>query len=408
MDWKETSVRSFKRQRSVMVDNIFTRLHHPVLGSVASAFSALTRSSPEVLLEGHLKRKQKRLKEESGDVRAQRYNAERRKYAALLSRVIVDAKLPVVALIESLDDSTSAWLHIFSTRRASTLKTRRKSWRPFQVWLEINRGRRYPDGIQDCIDYLNHRVSEGCGRTIPEGFHITLSMIEQLGRVPEDSRISNIDLWKAHVKSFTADLNEAAPPPKVAPMFTVAILISLELTVVDENFPIYARALAWVLLVMIWCSMRADDVQAVMPRRTMMSNYGLRLHLGKTKTTGPDKRQREVSAHIFRTTSLTGVDWLGEGFAIWDSEAFSFTRNYLVMEPRPDWNGVRRRFIEPSILSAHLSKLLSMLGVPRRGQGGWSVNRTSLLLPDGLESHYSGHSARNFSDFSCSNYWVHS
>ena len=59
----------------------------------------------------------------------------------------------------------------------------------------------------------------------------------------------------------------------------------------------------------------------------------MRLVLGKTKTTGPDKMQKEVAVHIYRTTSLTGEDWLRSGFEIWESDEFRFRRDYMVMEP---------------------------------------------------------------------------
>ena len=65
---------------------------------------------------------------------------------------------------------------------------------------------------------------------------------------------------------------------------------------------------------MVWGSMRCDDVQSALPHRTTLSNYGLRMVLGKSKS-GPDKIQKEVSAHVYRTVSLTGEDWLGLGTA---------------------------------------------------------------------------------------------
>ena len=69
--------------------------------------------------------------------------------------------------------------------------------------------------------------------------------------------------------------------------------------------------------------MRCDDVQSALPHRTTLSNYGLRMVLGKSKS-GPDKIQKEVSAHVYRTVSLTGEDWLGIGYRIWES-AVTFT-----------------------------------------------------------------------------------
>jgi hypothetical protein len=142
--------------------------------------------------------------------------------------------------------------------------------------------------------------------------------------------------------------------------------------------------------------MRCDDVQAIIPRRSFLSNFGLKLILGKSKTTGPDKAQKEVAVHICRTVSLTGEDWLRSGFNIWESEEFSFPRDYMVMEPTKDWTKVKRKFVTPSGLSSLISKLLSTLNCPRRSGLGWELMPHVLLLPDGLEEFFSGHSARNF------------
>eukprot|EP00435_Cladocopium_sp_Y103_P016255 s3393_g4.t1 len=221
-------------------------------------------------------------------------------------------------------------------------------------------------------------------------------MIEVLGRVPEDMQLSRDPLWIGHIKSWSAELSAENPPRKPAEMYTVAMIIALELTVEDEGEPIFARALAWVVLVMVWAALRCDDVQAILPHRSLLSNFGLRLTLGKTKTTGPDKPQKEIAAHVFRTVSLTGVDWLGIGYRIWESETFSYRRDFLVMEPKKDWTGVRRKFVTPAELSSLIRKLLSSLRVPQRRNVYWELMGTSLLLPDGLETHFSGHSPRNF------------
>ena len=117
--------------------------------------------------------------------------------------------------------------------------------------------------------------------------------------------------------------------------------------------------------------MRCDDVQAAIPKRSFLSNYGLKLILGKSKTTGPDKVQKEVAVHVFRTTSLTGEDWLRAGFDMWETEEFSFQRDYWVMEPSKDWRKVRRKFVSPAGLSSLISKLLGRLSCPRRSGLGW-------------------------------------
>ena len=396
MQWKAEVSRPLKRVRMATVSSAMHVLPLPDVLNVQEEYQRITKTSVHCILEMHSKRKQKKYKEDAPDVRSKKFESERRKYSLLLAQVMISAQLPVVALIQTLDDANSAWIHIFAARRANTLKSRYKVWKPFEKWLEMHRGYLFPQSVKDAIDYMQHRVDNGCGRTVPESLSITLGMLEQLGRVPDSAKISEDPLWKGHIKSWTAELSEEAPPRKPAEMFTVAMVIALELLVVEESEPVFTRALAWVLLVMIWGAMRCDDVQAIIPRRSFLSNFGLKLILGQSKTTGPDKVQKEVAVHIFRTVSLTGEDWLRSGFNIWESEEFSFPRDYMVMEPTKDWTKVKRKFVTPSGLSSLISKLLSTLNCPRRSGLGWELMPHVLLLPDGLEEFFSGHSARNF------------
>ena len=393
--WREDNARSFKRARRGTVETAMYFSHVSLGGSVQDAFKHITQTDMLSLVAAHSKRRQRVLKLEAEN-RSKRMDAERKKYSMLLAQVIIEANLPVAALIQTLDDSRQGWLHLFGTRRCNTLKNRYKAWRPFSVWLELHAGRKFPINVKDIIDYVQHRVDEGCGKTVPECFHVSLTLIEQLGRVPEGERLSSEELWKAHVKAWSAELAAESEPTKPAEMYTVAMLISLELHVVDETRPLFSRALAWVVLVMIWGSMRCDDMQCALPHRTHLSNFGLRMVLGKTKTSGPDKVQKEVSAHVYRTVSLCGEDWLKVGFDIWETEPFNSRRDYFVLEPTGDWSSVRKRFVSPSGFSSLIRKLLGDLCTPRRVPGGWDVNATTLLLPDGLETHFTGHSPRNF------------
>ena len=75
-----------------------------------------------------------------------------------------------------------------------------------------------------------------------------------------------------------------APPRKPAEMHTVAILVSLEASVTDNEAAIFARALAWVVSRMVWGAMRCDDVQSILPHRMTLSNFGLSFILGRSKT----------------------------------------------------------------------------------------------------------------------------
>ena len=396
MLWKAGASRDLKRARKSVAEKALFGLPLESQVSVQSAFKQISQTSPLILLELHAKKAQRKHEEEPPDIRSKQFDAERKKYSLLLAQVIIDASLPVVPLVQTLEDPRTGWIHLFAARRGNTLKNRYKVWHPFEIWLELHRGYKFPKSIRDVIDYMQHRVDEGCGRTVPESFSVALSMLEQLGRVPEDSRLSEDALWKGHVKSWVAELGVDAPPRKPAEMYTVAMLISLEALVTDEEAAIFARALAWVVLCMVWGAMRCDDVQSILPHRMILSNFGLSLTLGRSKTSGPDKPQKELVVHILRTVSLTGRDWLRVGMDIWEEDPFNFKRDYLVMEPTRFWDGVRRKNVPPSGLASLISCLLSQLGTPKAVFQSWDVTPNQLLLPDGLEKFFTGHSPRNF------------
>ena len=56
-----------------------------------------------------------------------------------------------------------------------------------------------------------------------------------MGRVPEGERLSSEELWRSHVKAWTAELAADAPPTKSAEMCTIAMLLALELVIGDES-----------------------------------------------------------------------------------------------------------------------------------------------------------------------------
>ena len=63
------------------------------------------------------------------------------------------------------------------------------------------------------------------------------------------------------VKSMEEDLERGAPPRKPAKLSAVAMLISMELCVMDDSVAPFLQILAWVGLLMRWGTLRTDDVQ---------------------------------------------------------------------------------------------------------------------------------------------------
>eukprot|EP00435_Cladocopium_sp_Y103_P056814 s2661_g19.t1 len=102
-----------------------------------------------------------------------------------------------------------------------------------------------------------------------------------------------------HVKSWTAEISAEAPPRRPAEMYTVAMLLALELTVEDETELVFTRALAWVVLVMVWAALRCDDVQV--PQRR-----GLHWELVSAQLLLPDELESHFSGHSPRNF-LTSV-----------------------------------------------------------------------------------------------------
>ena len=158
--------------------------------SVQDEYGSILASSALCLLEGHAKRKQQKYKEEPADARSKRFERERKKFALLLAEMIREAGLPIADTINKLDDPKEGWLRLFSTCRANTLKSRYKAWKPFRDWLEVHRARVFPLSLKDVVDYMQFRMSESCGKSVPESFSSSLHLMELVGRVPDAEKIS--------------------------------------------------------------------------------------------------------------------------------------------------------------------------------------------------------------------------
>lgn len=75
-----------------------------------------------------------------------------------------------------------------------------------------------------------------------------LAVLEEAGQVPSDMRISSMGAWTPGVKSRIAELEQGKTKTKRAPPPSVAMIISLEITVMSLHFPESFRAMAWVIL----------------------------------------------------------------------------------------------------------------------------------------------------------------
>ncbi|CAE7416198.1 unnamed protein product [Symbiodinium sp. CCMP2592] len=318
----------------------------------------------------------------------------RQEYALRLAASMQEAQLPVCKVLAGVSNAEEAWPRLFGTRRSKTLRNRFRAWDKFREWLLYSRGRSYPEGVADVLDYANERFQEGCGKTVLESLQASLSVIEGVGRVPSTQQISQDPTWQAQLKSYTADLVSAAPPEQPASMLTVAIVLACEIFVCTPGEPSYLRALGFVCLLMVWGSLRADDVQGLLPQTMLLDERGLSIDLARSKTTGPDKRTHTVKVFVERSISLTGHDWLKVGYALWKD--FDFERDYLVLKANEGFTEPLEKSVPSSTVALYFRKVLSELKTPKREGRTWKANDQRPLLPGYTSSHFTGHSARNF------------
>ena len=213
--------------------------------------------------------------------------------------------------------------------------------------------------------------------------------------MPSEARISEDQLWLESVKSWTAELSRDAPPRRQADLYTVAIAVSSELTLANEAAPLGQRFYSFVLLLLLWGTMRCDDLQNVDPASLELSQLGLRFVLRRTKTSGPGKPVGELQGFIARDVSLSGVDWLRLGMELLEDEELNFPRDFFAIGFAREWNNPERSFLELEGLATMLRKLLLTLPAVGRRIGGLTLNQGTMLISPEMGSFWTGHSARH-------------
>ncbi|CAE6926365.1 unnamed protein product [Symbiodinium natans] len=358
-----------KRQRRMSLQDLHGSLvQGKSVGTsvLQAAYTKLVSDQPLALLPSLQRKERAALKFQDASERARKESESRVRFAVLLGGFVREAQLPVVAEIAALASPEAGW--------------KRYHW---------------PQRAGDLVEYAEELYESGCGKTALDALQAALTVLESAGKVRDSELLSGDTLWVATLRSITSDLVAAHPPRKPAELPTVATVVALELSVCQETLPLYFRAMAWVFLLILWCSLRADDVQGLLPESMLLNGVGFSATLGKTKTTGPDRRVRDIKIFVARETSLTGCDWLSEGLAIWTT--FSKPRDYLVLEAKGDWSGPTGRAVDPSALTLYLRHVLANLRGPlRRPNGQWVLNLQVRLYPNHLESYITAHALRDW------------
>ena len=312
------------------------------------------------------------------DIFKAKEEAMKQKWVLRLAAYLVAAGLPSVSRIQAMDDPAAAWMRAFGSRRGSTLKNRALAWEPFFRWLEQAEGRAWPSGANSVLQYLQERFDGGTlHKTTPSAFLASLYLLEQVGQVATEHRLSTDALVDAAVKSWSSELEAGAKPVRKAPQFTVAILLALEMTLARTTVESGLRYACFMVLIMIWSALRCDDLQNIDSASVTLSQLGLKFNILRTKTSGPGKKQGTLQGFVLRGVSLSGYDWLAAGTALLQSDEFKSPRDFLCVHLDDAWQVASRDFLEPRV------------------DDKWGLFKTVHLVPENLVTFWSGHSPRH-------------
>jgi hypothetical protein len=362
--------------------------------NLQAVYESIVKLSPAAVLALH--DRQKAARRSDPVTRNSIEESEKLRYALLLGSCVEEADLPVAREIMELEDSDQAWKRLFGVRRAKTLRNRYHAWKRFREYLLATRGIVWPTKAGDLINYASEMHQEGIGKSFLGALQAALTVLESAGKVPQSEWLSADPLWVSFMKSLEAEVTAAAPSSQEAPMYSVAMVVALELAVSDPDLDMFSRFTSWVALLMTWTSMRCDDAQHVDVETISISATGFRAVLVKTKTTGPDKRHRSVTVFVSRRIGFTGVDWLGLGGWLLQQPGFDFPRQFLVMDQNIHTGVLRQAPTAPYRLALTIRSVLSTLEAPKKLAGKWVARKGVPLMPAGLQGYHTGHSPRNF------------
>ena len=210
---------------------------------------------------------------------------ERAKWMAKLVDILQEAALPVIRLANTSVDPAAALENVAGSRRSKTIRSRVRRWEKVSLWLKISFGISYPETVGQMLDYLFDLRDGGCARSVPDHVAAAWAFVEKAGGVKLCDRLTDNVLWVRNVQAVKATLLEGNTQTKKAPQYTVSMLISLEIVVANQGYPRpkYIRALAWLKLVKVCCSLRFDDTMGFSVGRMRMTRAGLVGVLAQTK-----------------------------------------------------------------------------------------------------------------------------
>lgn len=320
---------------------------------------------------------------------------ELKRWRASLAELVIEADLPVSHHAQLTSNPEAIIAALLGSMRATTIRKRVREWRKVRNFSLQLCGHAWPTHVGVVLDYLHERMEEPCARTVPEAVLAALAFMENAGSVAAADRLASMPV-RNFVNQATQDLEVGAPPKKSAPLLPVVLIGSLELLVMCNSEPLYARALAWYKLLKLWTASRTGDLTSLRPSSLRLTSFGLVGCLERTKTTGPGKRVRHLPIFICRSAYLLAPGWLEKGLEIWESSEFAFDRDYFLPLPSADWASVRPVMADFADSTALSKRLFRALKQPVRQNGHWVSSVVPLFCAEAALSFWTEHSERNW------------
>lgn len=309
-------------------------------------------------------------------------------------RILERGEAPIVQLAATSANVSATLRGAIGATRPGTLTAYVASFGAFQEYLYLAQGIAWPRTVVDVLDYLHMRSTEPCAVSVPQVFLQSLGWFERTAAIPSGERLSCMEVVRQTVAYIVELVSVGGPPLKQAPRPSVSLLASLELFVVNPNYPPGLRIKAFSILAKSYCTLREDDIQHLPPDRLRTMGRLIVAELMRTKTTGRTKRVKELPLALWTGTSVVAVPWISVGMQLLGKFGEP-ARDHLL--PRMSRDGLSSGYGPLTYAaSAGMTKiLLQHLKRPVLLEGKWIEGTHSLVHPL-MADFWTEHSPRAF------------
>lgn len=195
-----------------------------------------------------------------------------------------------------------------------TISTNVRIWERVEAWAQARGHRPYPPSLALVTAFCASCAQAQCGPSVVPSIRGAVGWICRRLGMPAPN-VDSEPLLAIQAQVFEErgkDLKEARPIP-VDGIILLEAACAQWLAEGKKN-----RAIrSWLILCMVWGSMRFDDALHVVPSRAEASDFALMLFGWQTKV----ERKRRGTRYAVCNLSVFGVEWLVPGFALWQATA---------------------------------------------------------------------------------------